>query len=170
MDIVALIHQCTPAHVDVGTMGKLITTESARRENAIGYKIVRADGKVFMLTAQPKDKEEAIAWATWFDKQGYKYDAGPAQINSTNFARLGLTPATVFDMCSNIKAGADVLTECYARALKQYGDKQVSIRRALSCYQSGNFSTGFATGYVAKVVKAKFPVNDNENRRRQPDN
>lgn len=166
MDLVALIHQCTPPHVSVQTMGKLITVESTKRENAIGYKIVRADGKEFRLTAQPKDKQEAIAWATWFYQNGYKFDAGPSQINSINFARLGLTPATVFDMCTNIEKGADILTECYARAYKQYQDEQVAIRRALSCYQSGNFSTGFKTGYVAKVVKADFPISANEARRR----
>lgn len=157
MDLVALIHQCTPAHVSVETMGKLITVESTRRANLIGYKVVRDDGKVFFLTKQPANRGEAVAWATWFYEKGYKFDAGPSQINSTNFARFGLTPATVFDLCSNIKVGGEILSECYDRALKQYRDQQIAVRRALSCYQSGNFSTGFKTGYVAKVVRAEFP-------------
>lgn len=166
MDLVALIHQCTPPHVSVETMGRLISVESAKRANAIGYKIVKKTGEVFFLTAQPKSKDEAIAWATWFYDRGYKFDAGPAQVNSTNFARFGLTPVTVFDLCSNIKVGAEILTECYARALKRYKEEQVAIRRALSCYQSGNFNTGFATGYVAKIVKADFPGYANEGRKR----
>jgi type IV secretion system protein VirB1 len=53
--------------------------------------------------------------------------------------------------------GAQILTDCYGRALKKYRDEQVAIRAALSCYQSGNFSTGFRTGYVGKVVAAALP-------------
>ncbi|GAB2880918.1 hypothetical protein GCM10027277_57500 [Pseudoduganella ginsengisoli] len=166
MDLVALIHQCTPPHVSVQTMGKIITVESTGRENAIGYKIVRSDGKVFTLTTQPKDKTEAIAWATWLYQNGFKFDAGPSQINSTNFARLGLTTETVFDICTNIKKGGDILSECYDRAYKQYQNEQIAVRHALSCYQSGNFSTGYYTGYVDKVVKANFSIPANETRKR----
>lgn len=166
MDLVALIHECTPPHVSVQTMGKLITAESTKRANAIGYKIVKDTGEVFMLTKQPKSKEEAIQWATWFHERGYKFDAGPAQINSTNFARYGLTPVTVFDLCANIKVGATILTECNERALKRYKDEQIALRHALSCYNSGNFNTGFKTGYVAKVVRANFTPYANESHKR----
>lgn len=166
MDLVALIHQCTPPHVSVETMGRIVTVESTRRPYLIGYKVVKNTGEIFYLTTKPKNKDEAIAWATWFHERGYKFDAGPAQVNSVNFARYGLTPVTVFDLCTNIKVGAEILTECYARALKRYKVEQVAIRRALSCYQSGNFNTGFATGYVAKVVNADFPGYANESAKR----
>src|SRR3546814_15029492 len=44
------------------------------------------------------------------------FDAGLMQINSANFARLGLTPETVFDPCTNLRAGAHVLTDNNRRA------------------------------------------------------
>lgn len=50
-----------------------------------------------------------------------------------------------------------VLMECFERAQRKSarasGD-QAALRAALSCYYSGNFSTGFRHGYVGKVVAA----------------
>ncbi|MDN5486623.1 MAG: lytic transglycosylase domain-containing protein, partial [Pseudomonas sp.] len=107
---------------------------------------------VFRLTKQPRDVAEAREWATWFIANGYKFDAGIAQVNTVNFQRTGLTPENMFDACSSIRAGATVLTECYTRASARWKDEQTALRAALSCYQSGNFSTGFHTGYVQKIV------------------
>jgi type IV secretion system protein VirB1 len=46
-----------------------------------------------------------------------------------------------------------VLGECHARAAAG-ASEQAALRRALSCYYSGNFSTGVRQGYVARVVAA----------------
>lgn len=155
MDISALIEQCTPPRVAQQTMSAIMRIESAHRPHAIGYKIIRkSDRKVFVLTTQPHSQSEAVKWATWFDKNGYEYDAGAAQVHSTNFAKFGLSASTAFDACANIRAGAQILSECYAHARPKYGNEQVALRAALSCYQSGNFTTGFGTGYVARVVNA----------------
>ena len=153
MDLSALIHQCTPPNVAPQTMHAIMRVESAHRPHAIGYKIIRrTDRKVFQLTMQPRDRAEAITWARWFDANGFEFDAGAAQVHSTNFKRYGLSLDSAFDTCSNIRAGAMILTDCYARAVPKYKNEQVALRAALSCYQSGNFNTGFGTGYVAKVV------------------
>jgi type IV secretion system protein VirB1 len=153
MDLSAVIQQCTPSQVSTQTMSAIMRVESAHRPHAIGYKIIRkSDRKVFELKAQPRDKEEAVAWAKWFEQNGFRYDAGSAQVHSLNFSKYGLTPETAFDSCQNIRAGALILHDCYSRALPKYKDPQIALRHALSCYQSGNFSTGFATGYVSKVV------------------
>ena len=150
-DVPALIQQCAP-NVAVNTLRPLISVESAKRPHAIGYKVVASDGSVFRLTKQPRDVAEAREWATWFLANGYKFDAGIAQVNTVNFQRTGLTPENMFDACSSIRAGATVLTECYTRASARWKDEQTALRAALSCYQSGNFSTGFHTGYVQKIV------------------
>lgn len=150
-DVPALIQQCAP-NVAVNTLRPLISVESAKRPHAIGYKVVGSDGSVFRLTKQPRDVAEAREWATWFLANGYRFDAGIAQVNTVNFQRTGLTPENMFDACSSIRAGATVLTECYTRASARWKDEQTALRAALSCYQSGNFSTGFATGYVQKIV------------------
>ncbi len=134
-------------------MHAIMSVESAHRPYAIGYKIIRkSDKKVFTLKAQPRNQQEAIKWAKWFEYNGYRYDAGTAQVHSLNFAKYGLTPETAFDPCPNIRAGALILSDCYARAVPKYKNKQVALRAALSCYQSGNFNAGFGTGYVTKVV------------------
>jgi type IV secretion system protein VirB1 len=129
--------------------------ESAHRPLSIGYKIIRKhDRKVFALHAQPRTIEQAVGWARWLTVNGYEFDAGTAQVHSTNFTRYGLTLETAFDTCQNIRAGGLILKDCYARALPKFGNQHAALRAALSCYQSGNFSTGFRTGYVAKVVAA----------------
>lgn len=152
-DIPALIRQCAP-NVAVQTLQPLIRVESAKRPHAIGYKVVGANGVVYRLTEQPRDSDEAKQWAAWLLANGYRFDAGIAQINAVNFSATGLTVETMFDACANIRASAQVLTDCYRRAQARYADSQTALRAALSCYQSGNFQTGFSTGYVAKVLAA----------------
>lgn len=152
-DVPALIQQCAP-HVAVQTLRPLISVESAKRPHAIGYKVVASNGTVYRLTTQPKNSAEAQKWATWMLANGYRFDAGIAQVNTVNFQSTGLTPATMFDACSSIRAGAQVLTDCYQRARARFGHEQTALRAALSCYQSGNFRTGFSTGYVQKILAA----------------
>jgi type IV secretion system protein VirB1 len=82
---------------------------------------------------------------------GWLYSVGLAQINSRNFARLGLTTASAFDSCANLQAMQVVLSECLERS---QGSPQLALRRALSCYYSGNPVTGFRDGYVARVAAA----------------
>lgn len=163
MDLSPLVQQCTPPNVAPQTMRAIMSVESGHRPLSIGYKIIRKDGQVFVLNAQPRTREQAVSWARWFTKNGYEFDAGAVQVHSTNFKKYGLTLESVFDACQNVRAGALILTDCYARALPKQKDKraepsheekQVALRAALSCYQSGNFSTGFRTGYVQKVVAA----------------
>lgn len=158
MDLSSLVLQCTPANVAPQTMSAIMRVESAHHPLAIGYKIIRrSDRKEFVLNAQPRTIEQAVGWARWLTANGYEFDAGTAQVHSTNFKKYGLTVETVFDPCHNIRAGALILTDCYARSLPKFGNEQVALRGALSCYQSGNFSTGFRTGYVQKVVAAAGP-------------
>lgn len=155
MDLSAMVHECTPANVSPQTMQAIMRVESAHRPNAIGYKIIRkSDKKVFHLTTQPRTKEQAVGWARWLEANGFRYDAGAAQVNSINFKKYGLTVETVFEPCANIYAGARILTDCFARASQSIKYEQAALRAALSCYQSGNFKTGFATGYVSNVVMA----------------
>lgn len=165
IDISALVHQCTPPNVSTETMHQLVSVESTRRPHPIGYKLIRREqavvgGKVITrkvvsyLQTQPKSVDEAIRWARYLQREGFEFDAGPAQVHSTNFARYGLTVETVFDPCKNIAAGARILTDCYARAYVRYRDQARALTAAISCYQSGNFETGFSTGYVQKVLAA----------------
>ena len=144
MDWTALILACAPL-VHPVTAAALVRTESAFNPNAI-----HVNGGE--LERQPRSAAEAIATARALMRDGWDFDAGLAQINRRNFARLGLAPETVFDPCTNLRAMQAVLTECFRRA-GTGARPQLELRRALSCYQSGNFATGFDQGYVDRVVR-----------------
>jgi type IV secretion system protein VirB1 len=106
------------------------------------------------LIRQPHNAEEATRWADWLVSRGYSVDMGLAQINSGNLNRLGLTPQQLFDPCTNLRAGAKILTENYLGASRKYGGGQDALRAALSAYNTGNYRAGLANGYVAKVTAA----------------
>lgn len=146
------IERCAPT-VAPSTMQRIIRVESAGRTHVIGYHITK-NGKPFRLTTQPKTQDEAVKWVRWLLDNGYRFDAGPSQVNSQNFARLGLTAENVFDPCANIGAGGKILTEFYRKAVKQYGEGQGALRAAISAYQTGSFTRGWGTGYVQKVTGA----------------
>ena len=150
MDLATMIEQCAPS-VAPTTMTQVLRVESAFRPHVIGTKITK-NGQVFRLIYQPSDKAQAISWAGWLIEHGYRFDAGMAQINSSNFARLGLTTDYLFDECASIGAGARVLTEFYQKAVRQFGPNQSALHAAISAYQTGSFTRGFDTGYVQRVA------------------
>jgi type IV secretion system protein VirB1 len=146
IDIIALSQQCAPdVHYD--TMQRIVHVESSFNPYAIG--VVGAH-----LERQPRTRDEAIATAQWLQQNGFNFSVGLAQVNKTNFAKYGLTLETAFESCLNLGAGAEIIKDCYGRAKKKYGDEQVALRAAFSCYYSGNFTTGFDQGYVLKIVGA----------------
>jgi type IV secretion system protein VirB1 len=90
-------------------------------------------------------------------RDGRNFSVGLGQINVTNFDRLGLSLESAFDPCTNLAAMQTVLVECLeraARAKPTANIEQHTVQRALSCYYSGNFTTGFRHGYVHKVLRA----------------
>jgi type IV secretion system protein VirB1 len=133
--------------VHVGTGQALVRTESALNPHAIGVVGHR-------LERQPRSRTEALATARSLRHRGHNFSVGLAQINVHNFERLGLTTETAFEPCSNLTAMQAVLTDCYTRAAKRTELPQRALRKALSCYYSGNFLTGFEHGYVRRVVEA----------------
>lgn len=140
---------CAP-QVHASTAHALVTIESAFNPWAIGV----VGGS---LQRQPRHRTEAIATAEALQAAGRNFSLGLAQINVGNFSRLGLSLATAFEPCNNLAAMQTVLTECFERAQRKStraSADQTALRAALSCYYSGNFSTGFRHGYVGKVVAA----------------
>jgi type IV secretion system protein VirB1 len=169
MDLAALVLQCTPANVSAYTMHQIMSVESAHSPYTIGFKLIRKSQiveqgrsrtvrEVSTLTTRPQNTAAAIEWARFLTSQGWEFDAGAAQIHSTNFASYGLTLETVFEPCTNIRVGARILEDCYARALVRFRKESEALTAAISCYQTGNFGTGSdITDYVQKVISAKVP-------------
>ena len=144
----ALVMACAPA-VHASTAQALITVESGFNPHAIGV----VGG---VLDRQPRSRAEALATADHLQATGWNFSVGLAQINVRNFERLGLTTATAFDPCQNLRAMQAVLGECFERS-GQGVEPQTALRQALSCYYSGNFVTGFRHGYVQRVASAMPP-------------
>ncbi|WP_082746887.1 lytic transglycosylase domain-containing protein [Burkholderia sp. MSMB1826] len=143
-DLMALAQQCAPA-VAPPTLAAIVRVESGFNPYAIGV----VHGR---LARQPRRQDEAIATLNALEATGWNYSAGLTQINRANWSRYGLTASNVFDVCQNLAAGATILSKCFARARVVYADPQQALRAALSCYESGDFITGFRTGYVQRVV------------------
>ncbi|OPY63612.1 MAG: Type IV secretion system protein virB1 [Syntrophorhabdaceae bacterium PtaU1.Bin034] len=143
-DFALLAQACAP-EVHNQTLTALVSVESGFNPYAIGV----VDGR---LSRQPKNLTEALDVVGQLEGRGMNYSLGIAQVNKYNLSRHGLSPAVAFDPCRSLMAGSRILTDCYQQARKTHVDEQQAVRAALSCYYSGNFTTGFKDGYVQKVV------------------
>jgi type IV secretion system protein VirB1 len=145
----ALITQCAP-DVDSLTMQAIVKVESGGRPWAInvngGYQLVR----------QPRSQAEAVVTAHHLVHLGYNIDVGYGQINSSNWLWLGLTPKSMFDRCTNLRAAQTVLVDCFKRAPSK--KPQLALRQALSCFNTGSFTAGFGNGYVTRVLQAAAAI------------
>lgn len=129
---------CTDLAVPAEVMQHVVRVESSFNPYAIGV----VGGR---LARQPQNLPEAVSTARMLEQNGYNFSLGLAQVNRHNLARHGLAEfEKAFEVCPNLKAGSRILAECYQRAGNDWG-------KALSCYYSGNFETGFRHGYVQKV-------------------
>ncbi|QTG17162.1 type IV secretion system lytic transglycosylase VirB1 (plasmid) [Agrobacterium tumefaciens] len=83
----------------------------------------------------------------------HSLDVGLMQINSRNFSVLGLTPDGALQPCTSLSAAANLLASRYAGG-DTADEEQSALRRAISAYNTGDFTHGFANGYVRKVETA----------------
>jgi len=133
---------CPELAVPSTIMQHVVAVESSFNPYAIGV----VGGR---LQRQPTGLQEAVATARMLEARGYNFSVGLAQVNRHNLSRQGLhSYEAAFDRCANLQAGARILQRCHARAGGDWG-------KALSCYYSGNFVTGFRHGYVQKVWAAR---------------
>jgi type IV secretion system protein VirB1 len=82
----------------------------------------------------PASQAEAVSLAERLSASGRRYSVGLMQITSTNFRHYGVTARELLDPCVNLSVFERILTDCYRRG--------GTLKRALSCYYSGNFNTG----------------------------
>jgi type IV secretion system protein VirB1 len=145
LDFMTLAQQCAP-QVSPATMAAIVRTESSFNPYAIGV----VHGR---LLHQPASLEEATATVRALDAGGWDYSVGLAQVNRANWSRVGMSVQNAFDPCLNLAAGAAILQDCYAQARSSRLEVQGALRASLSCYASGDFATGYRTGYVQRVVQ-----------------
>ncbi len=136
MDLLTLIATCAPM-VAPATMKAVVLEESRGHPYAIH------DGSTHRALF-PDTQAEAIATARRLIEGGSRIDAGLAQINSQNWSRLGLTPETVFDPCTNLRAGEQIILAAYTSA-------PYTVDAAVSRYNTGDATRGVGNGYVGRV-------------------
>ena len=140
----AIAEKCAPAiHKD--TVSALVRVESGYNPYAIGV----VGGR---LSRQPRNIDEALTVVNQLEGNGFNYSLGLSQINKYNLPKLNLDIRKVFDPCTNLRAGQTILSECHSRAKAGGMDGQDAVKAALSCYYSGNFTTGLKDGYVQAIV------------------
>jgi len=100
----------------------------------------------------PRDAAEAARIARALLAEGANLDLGLAQINSDNLGWLGLSVEAAFDPCRSLAAAGRILNAGY-RPVR--GDSpQMTLRTALSRYNTGHPTRGLSNGYVARVEAA----------------
>lgn len=107
------------------------------------------------LARQPKNLAEALAWTHWFVRNGQSVSLGLMQISTQQASDLGISVDQLFDPCTNVRAGAQMLTRKYRRAAALLGEGQEALRQALSQYDSGSDVVGFLNGYVQSVFNGE---------------
>lgn len=135
--MIELLLACAPA-VDPVTMSAIVKQESGGHP----WSINDNNGK---RSYRLKSKDEAVLKATELISAGHSIDMGLAQINSKNLRWLGLSVAQVFDPCTNVSAGAKVLTQGY--------QKTGSLPAALSMYNTGKPNSPRGQEYARQVLR-----------------
>lgn len=152
MNLMNWVEQCAPT-VAYDTMAAIVQVESDNQPYAIGV----VGGA---LKHQPKSRIDALLTVEKLKKEGRNFSVGLAQINRYHLPKYGISYADALDPCVNLRVGSKILSDCYARAVKQFPEEQEALQAAFSCYYSGNFTQGFQAGhagrpsYVQKVVSA----------------
>ena len=142
--LTVLVQQCA-SEVATEAVVPLVVTESGGDDLAINVNRgprVRA-GSI----------AEGAALVRRYMAQGYTVDVGLAQINSANFARLGVTVEQVFDPCTNLRLASSLLQEGYGLASRHYSGLD-AISATYSLYNTGTLTRGFRNGYVGRVWSA----------------
>jgi type IV secretion system protein VirB1 len=145
-DFEAMARRCAP-NVHPNTMRAVVTIESSHNPYAIGV----VGG---YLSRQPGNIEEALEAVNMLESQGFNYSLGISQVNKHNLKRVGLDYESAFDQCKNLRGGSLILQDCFMSAKEKGMNDKEALEAALSCYYSGNFTTGIKLGYVDKVFAA----------------
>ena len=161
--IVQLLQTCAP-NAAVNTVLAVATTESAYHPYAISVnspatlaKRIGRPNQTVQLERQPLTLDEAVSWMRWLLRHGVTVSVGLLQVNTDNAARFGITPEQLFDPCTNITVGTQLLADAFVSQRQFDPNDQAALLRALSIYNTGTAQLGFYNGYVAQILKNSRP-------------
>lgn len=153
-DLATLMRTCVP-NVHPTTMGAII------RQESMGYQYALSDSgpaglpwsqrKSMVRSFYPATLEEAVRIAKELIAAGHLVGLGLTQVDARHLPRMGLTVEEVLRPCPNLKAGGQVLTDFYVRAVREYGPGERALVAAISAYNTGSFVNGIDNGYVGMV-------------------
>lgn len=153
-----MLRQCAP-NVHPETMAAVVRAESGGQQFAIAdagpTHLPWSQRKSMVRSFYLPSVTEAVTKAQSLIANGHTVSLGPAQINDRQLPRLGLSIEQVFEPCTNLRAGGQILGECYSRASKRYGAGPRALRAALSCYNSGDMERGDREGYVDLIFSQR---------------
>lgn len=148
----AVAMQCA-ATVHPDTALDVARAESGFNPLAIAEIIPRAErrpGVNSVISYLPTNRSDAVNIVRQIEARKRRYSVGLMQITSANFSRFKVTAENLFSPCTNLSIFEKIITDCYQRG--------GSLKRALSCYYSGNFNTGLRpekafrqTSYVQRI-------------------
>lgn len=142
--ITMLAQQCAP-EIATEAVVPLVVTESG------------GDGLAININKGPRVRAASIADGAALVRRymaaGYTVDVGLAQVNSANFARLGVTVEQAFDPCTNLRLASSILRAGYGLAIQHYTGLD-AISATYSLYNTGTLTRGFRNGYVGRVWSA----------------
>ena len=142
--LAAMISRCAPG-VRPSTVEAIIRVESGGEKYALND---NTSGRRYF----PATASSAVTLLTKLVDQGHQVDAGLMQIDTENFAKYGLTPSTVFNVCTNIKTGAAIFRDGYVRAKNAGFSGQPAVFHAFEAYNSGRLFGD--AGYANSVFRA----------------
>lgn len=125
----ALAVQCA-ASIHPSTALDVARVESGFHPYAIAEILPDSRG---VISHFPTSLPEAVRLTGQLTAQGRRYSVGLMQITSINFRHYGVTASDLLNPCINLSVFERILADCYRRGR--------TLKRALSCYYSGNFET-----------------------------
>jgi type IV secretion system protein VirB1 len=143
------------------TLYAIAKTESGLQPYAISVNYPEREARrlghrdmLLELNRQPRDLAEAIRWTEWLLREGFSVSIGLMQVNIENQPRERIGLARLFDPCINLRLGANILLEKYARSYAVEGADFHAVLSALSDYNTGSRVLGLRNGYVSRVLAA----------------
>jgi type IV secretion system protein VirB1 len=145
LTLVHLFSTCAP-NVGSRTLAAIASYESDTQPWSIGDNTAHR-GHVYASRDDAERAARALVAA------GHNLDLGLMQVNTVHLGENGLSLNNAFDPCTNISAGAAVLSGAYRRAASAFGPGQVALQHALSAYNTGSLFAGasYARGVTSRA-------------------
>lgn len=147
-----LASSCAPGS-DISTLRAVASVESHFNPFAVRDNTTRESWAPYSIDTAASIAKDRL-------NKGHSVDVGLMQINSANFAALGIVVDDAFDACHSLAAAHRILSSAFAAGSHET-ERQAALLIALSRYNTGKPLTGIANGYANQVVAAQSaPLTD----------